>query len=142
GKGSLYPKMFASVPNSQCTSCYTVSFTSAYASFGAFAGIYFNMPTANIVWSPNGVIEPTLHEFSHSVHQALAPQSFSSVSPDYQFGSSAIDSNGVVLVGIHNRGQLQEMNTAFLEGLATGLGAYFVNGCKGERDWNQLYVVP
>jgi len=81
------------------------------------------------------------HEFGHSVHAALAPNSFGHV--DYRFANpmerptninTGASSSAIYDFG-HSGLQYQEMGTAFTEGFASGLGQFLFNEC---RAWNPM----
>ncbi len=125
---------------------YLVAFTADWATAGS-GGINLLRPLPDL-FAQNG-IEPyvrlisetgtLLHEFSHSIHAGLAPRSIGLA--DYGFANfmerplspNASSSVETVYDYGHTLNQYQEMGTAFVEGVATGMGQFIFNGC---RSWN------
>ncbi|HEY2991389.1 MAG TPA: hypothetical protein VGM22_01155 [Methylomirabilota bacterium] len=136
---SAYQKIFVKNPAENCEPCFTVEYVSDFASFAVPGGIRLHNPEPDLVWSPEGVATPLGHEFGHTIHSAFAPGSLNLLQ-DPSFGSSTRTKAGVDTAGIHHDGELQEMGVAFKEGIATTIGQYLVNGCDGQRSYDQLVI--
>jgi len=130
-----YKKMFITKPATNCTQCYTIDFAASYGSYGKQGMMTLHNPEANLVWSHDGLVSPYGHEFGHSIHESLAPASFFG---NNQFAGGNIDSQNQSTVYLHNNAQFEDMQEAFLEGIASALGQHLVDQSKG--DWTNKLV--
>ncbi len=114
---------------------YMVWFNSNAGAFGWAGGISLLAPQVTVTESLLSETGVLAHEFAHSVHNAIAPQSIDGTY-DYDFADSmmlppgSMNPRGPVYTWGHGPGQYQELGAAFVEGVAAGLGQYMLNECR------------
>ena len=133
-----YDRMFAPMTQFENGSpTYLINFGIEWATGGA-GGINLYRPHKERFKNAGGLDAKVLnllsdtgtlaHEFGHSIHHALAA---SSTTKDDDFGIRMTRADGSDASWGHFPAQLQENGFAFVEGVASSLGQFFLNGCNG-----------
>jgi hypothetical protein len=125
---SRYLKMFIDTHPSGLPRSYVIAFADTWA-YGGAGSISLLKPTTDLNPSNVRLLSDTgtlSHELGHSIHGSLAGSSFRS---DYNFANPLMRSDGKKYDWGHGFDQYQEMGTAFVEGIASSLGQYLLNGC-------------
>jgi hypothetical protein len=131
GRPELYEGLLIDKPEWNCERCYTLFYTNSLTvSLGKNGFMMLTEPRPDMIWEPHGMEIILGHEFGHGIHFGIAPPF-----PNWTGGKVTIFGisrrpNGEEYGNTHWLDQIHDNRIAFVEGLATAFGEYFLHGCN------------